>query len=106
VIDMPVSVKAGLMVAQVVFWAIAMLEAMVFLGFAYYALHPDTFDFLNENDDSPHIVAAIAYAGIAAVIALGVIAACVPQIPLRKALLGASALTVVLINLAWAATAL
>ena len=103
---MPTSARIVLTIGKGVFWGVAALEAWLLLGLAYFSLNPDVVDFLDETDDSPNILAAIASGAIAVVFGFGVLASCVPRLPLRKAVLWASALAVVVFNLYLVASAL
>ena len=102
---MPTSARILLTIGKVVFWGVAALEVWLLFGLAYFSLNPDAVDFLDETDDSADFLAALAFGAIAVVFGFGVIATCVPRLPLRKAVLGASALAVVVFNLYLVASA-
>jgi hypothetical protein len=93
------SARIALTIGKVVFWGVAALEVWLLLGLAYFSLNPDLLDPLDESDDSADILAAIAFSAIAIVFGLGVLATGLSRLPLRKAVLWASALAVVVFNL-------
>ncbi len=96
--------NALIVVGKLAFCIIALFEGVLLFGLAYYSLRPEQVDLFDE--DSPNVLAAVILAAIATVFSLGVLATWVPRLPLRKPLLGISALGIVLFNVVWGLSAL
>ncbi|MEX0799961.1 MAG: hypothetical protein WD379_01950 [Dehalococcoidia bacterium] len=97
--NLPHGTKLLLGLTAMLLWLISVLEALALLAAAYYSLNPEALDFFDEMDTHSNAPLAAFLTVVAVVILLGGPAAVFPRHPIRDALLGASILTFVGLNL-------